>query len=231
MKNILLKKILSMKSLSKMFDWSVDSILLAKDDEDAKMKAYSEFETIVDRTACFDSFSYKIKKLRLKKVEKTLANKIGKDLKYVHRLLIETYYKVHPQHFEDIEIEGYERPKYIEKTKKPIPIPQFLDKTEFVAGYVLPDGTFYGCPFEGHIDLCYDLKKIGLLKEDDPYGEPDELGWLKVSDLRILKFYFYGSIIDLSNDQKYFIEKVKKLHYKKLGKKEALFFNEKKIYE
>lgn len=230
LKNILKEKISNMKKLSKLFDWTVESILTAKNEEEAKMKAYFEFETIVDRTACFDSFSYKIKKLRLKKVEETLAKKINKDLKYVRQLLIETYYNVHPPYFENIEIEGYERPKNVIKEEKPMPVPQKIAETEYVTGYVLPNGIFYGCSFEGHLELCQDLRKLGLLKTEEPYGEPDDLRWLKVSDLRILKFYFLGTMSDLTNEQKEFIAVAKDRNYKILGRKEMIF-NDKKFYE
>lgn len=210
--------------LGKTFDWDCSTIDFSKNLEEAKKNAYYEFETVANRTAVFDHFSERVKIHRFEQVIRSLDKKIKKGFDYSKELLLQTYYKLHPDYIE-IEIEGYERPIGTLK-KKPFPKPENLEDTQCVAGYVFQDGTFYGCHYEGHTSLCSDFLEMGLLKDkNDPYYEADRVGWLKVSDLRFLKFRFnFGHGHRPTEKQREFVERAKK----KIGSN-VLFLNDKEL--
>lgn len=57
-----------------------------------------------------------------------------------------------------------------------------IKTSEWTSGVISPDGTFYGCPNEGHWDLAYNLIEDGILPDDsDVFHIYERQGWLKLT--------------------------------------------------
>ena len=203
-----------MKQLSKTFDWNVTDILEAKSVKESWEKAYTSFEHLIKYTACFDSFSEKVKIHRLAQIERTYADKIGITPELAKNKLLNEFFKNTPKYY-DVGVEGYEREDLEEP---PLPVSEEVEKTSTRAGYVLPDGTFYGCHFEGHYDLCNDLVRLGTIPKTIEshlvYAYPEDNGWLKVSELQRLKFKFDFSSVKATSKQDEFVQRAMKLFTK-----------------
>lgn len=207
-----------MKKLSKMFDWDVKDILEA-DQGEVFEKASASFSQVIKFTSHFDSFSEKVKYHRLACVEEALAEKLDIPQEEAKEMLLKKFFQDTPDYY-DIRLEGYERP---DLKPEPLPEPEEVETTDKCAGYVTPEGLFFGCYLEGHIDLCFDLMRLGMIPSDTPsheiYAYPDDMGWLKVSNLKQLVFKFdYHNDKDLlpTQQQEEIVQKAL-LRFKKKG--------------
>jgi len=212
--------------LGKTFDWNVEDILDALNPKDAFEKACVSFSHLAKCTACFDSFSHKVKLHRFTQVVEAYADRVEISAEKAKSKLLEYFYSVEPDYY-SIEVEGYER---VDVKEAPLPVPEDVMTTTQRAGYVTPEGIFFGCCLEGHYDLCADLVKLGMIpKNIEPhnlYAYPDDMGWLKVSELSrlVFKFNFYDKEPTLQ--QREFIQKAMERHSAKSfelnGKKNVL---------
>jgi hypothetical protein len=194
--------------LGKMFDWKVDDIIDAANPQIAFEKAYNSFSCIIKQTAHFDSFSEKVKMHRLTMVEEAYADRVQITREEAKAKLLNQFFKDTPNYY-SVDIEGYER---ADLQPPPLPVPEDVETTEKMAGYVTPEGLFFGCCLEGHIDLSHDLIRLGLIPQNLDhnaiYTYPDDNGWLKVSDLRRLSFkYDFHNKFQPTLQQEEFVKK------------------------
>jgi hypothetical protein len=187
-----------------MFNWSgIEFILKAESVEEIYNIAHREFKCIIENTACFDSFSEKVKIHRLNQVIQVLADKINISLEKSKDVLLNEYYKQQKSWF-SIDIDGFDRPTI---GHKPYVEAEDIYTTKYSSGYLLPDGTFYGCESEGHYYLCCELQRAKIIPEFlDAYAYPDENCWIKINHFR------KGEILNFHNANQLQLDIIQKLN-------------------
>lgn len=186
-----------------MFNWStITNILEASTEEEIYKNSHQEFKCIIDFTSCFDAFSETVKIHRLNQVIETLSNKAKISQEEAKNILLSTYYQEKDSWF-TINIDGFDRPIIGEE---PYVKPEDIYSTKYQAGYLLPDGTFYGCQIGKHYNLTLELQRAEIIPNYmDSYAFPDENGWLKIGKFK------EEDILNLHNANQIQLDIIKKL--------------------
>jgi hypothetical protein len=71
------------------------------------------------------------------------------------------------------------------------PLKDKKERLNYQSGYFSPDGTFYGCSAQGHIDLADRLIKInGYLNHVNAQQILEKDGWIKMTNDELFYFNF-----------------------------------------